>query len=124
MLLMKTDIDKNIKSRKIYSIAIGLVAYIIISQIFHALFRGKPDIAQGILYAYNDILYIVGYVCTFMFYGNNRLNRILFAMSSIVFLLLFVYNWWTISSMPYERFLYIGLGILVYICEERYLRTI
>ena len=26
--------------------------------------------------------------------------------------------------MPYERFLYIGLGLLVYICEYMYLKAI
>ena len=32
------------KPQKIYSIIIGLVAYIIISHIFHVFFRGKTDI--------------------------------------------------------------------------------
>ena len=31
------------KPQKIYSIIIGLVAYIIISHIFHVFFRGKTD---------------------------------------------------------------------------------
>lgn len=46
------------KPQKIYSIIIGLVAYIIISHIFHVLFRGKTDIALSLLYIYNDMLYI------------------------------------------------------------------
>lgn len=49
------------KQQKIYSIIIGLVAYIIISHIFHVSFRGKTDIALSLLYIYNDMLYIVGY---------------------------------------------------------------
>ena len=110
--------------QKIYSIIIGTVAYIIISHICHVLFRNKPDIALGILYIYNDILYVVGYVFTFMFYGYNKINRILFVILSVMFLLIFIYNWWIVSCMPYERFLYIGLGVLVYICEVRYLRGI
>lgn len=110
--------------KKIFSIIIGLVSYIIASQIFHVLFRGKPDIAQGLLYIYNDILYVVGFVFTFMFYGRNKINRILFVVLSITFLLLFIYNWLIVSSIPYEKFLYIGLGFLVYICETKYLRTI
>ena len=104
------------KQQKIYSIIIGLVAYIIISHIFHVFFRGKTDIALSLLYIYNDMLYIVGYIFTF--------NRILFGTLSIAFLLFFVYNWWGVSSMPYERFLYIGLGLLVYICEYMYLKAI
>lgn len=50
----------NMKPQKIYSIIIGLVAYIIISHIFHVFFRGKTDIALSLLYIYNDMLYIVG----------------------------------------------------------------
>ena len=50
------------KPQKIYSIIIGLVAYIIISHIFHVFFRGKTDIALSLLYIYNDMLYIVGYI--------------------------------------------------------------
>ena len=46
------------KQQKIYSIIIGLVAYIIISHIFHVFFRGKTDIALSLLYIYNDMLYI------------------------------------------------------------------
>ena len=49
------------KQQKIYSIIIGLVAYIIISHIFHVFFRGKTDIALSLLYIYNDMLYIVGF---------------------------------------------------------------
>ena len=45
------------KQQKIYSIIIGLVAYIIISHIFHVFFRGKTDIALSLLYIYNDMLY-------------------------------------------------------------------
>ena len=52
------------KQQKIYSIIIGLVAYIIISHIFHVFFRGKTDIALSLLYIYNDMLYIVGYIFT------------------------------------------------------------
>ena len=48
------------KQQKIYSIIIGLVAYIIISHIFHVFFRGKTDIALSLLYIYNDMLYING----------------------------------------------------------------
>lgn len=44
------------KPQKIYSIIIGLVAYIIISHIFHVFFRGKTDIALSLLYIYNDML--------------------------------------------------------------------
>ena len=111
-------------AKKIISIITGLVAYIIVSAIFHELFRGKPDIAQGISYIYNDMLYVVGFVFTFMFYGCNKINRALFVLLSIIFLSLVIYNWWIVSSMPYERLLYIGLGTLVYICETIYLRTI
>lgn len=111
-------------AKKIISIITGLVAYIIVSAIFHELFRGKPDIATGISYIYNDMLYVVGFVFTFMFYGCNKINRALFVLLSIIFLSLVIYNWWIVSSMPYERFLYIGLGTLVYICETIYLRTI
>ena len=111
-------------AKKIISIITGLVAYIIVSGIFHELFRGKPDIALGISYIYNDMLYVVGFVFTFMFYGRNKINRALFVLLSIIFLSLVIYNWWIVSSMPYERFLYIGLGTLVYICETIYLRTI
>ena len=110
-------------AKKIISIIIGLVAYIIVSGIFHELFIGKPDIALGISYIYNDMLYVVGFVLTFMFYGRNKINRALFVLLSIVFLSLFIYNCWIVSSMPYERLLYIGLGT-VYICETIYLRTI
>ncbi len=110
--------------QKLYSIIIGAVAYIIISHLFHVLFRSKPDIALGILYLYNDMLYVVCYVFTFMLYGYNKINRILFVVSSILFLLILIYNWWIVSSLPYERFLYIGLGVLVYICEVIYLRRI
>ena len=46
------------KQQKIYSIIIGLVAYIIISHIFHVFFRGKTDIALSLLYIYNDMLVI------------------------------------------------------------------
>ena len=92
--------------------------------IFHVFFRGKTDIALSLLYIYNDMLYIVGYIFTFMVYGSNKFNRILFGTLSIAFLLFFVYNWWGVSSMPYERFLYIGLGLLVYICEYMYLKAI
>lgn len=45
-------------------------------------------------------------------------------MRAYTILLFFVYNWWVVSSMPYERFLYIGLGLLVYICEYMYLKAI
>ena len=89
-------------AKKIISIIIGLVAYIIVSGIFHALFRGKPDIALGISYIYNDMLYVVGFVFTFMFYGCNKINRALFVLLSIIFLSLVIYNWWIVSSMPYE----------------------
>ena len=92
-------------AKKIISIIIGQVAYIIVSGIFHELFRGKPDIALGISYIYNDMLYVVGFVLTFMFYGRNKINRALFVLLSIVFLSLFIYNWWIVSSMPYERLL-------------------
>ena len=37
------------KQQKIYSIIIGLVAYIIISHIFHVFFRGKTDIALKLI---------------------------------------------------------------------------
>lgn len=74
------------KQQKIYSIIIGLVAYIIISHIFHEFFRGKTDIALSLLYIYNDMLYIVGYIFTFMVYGSNKFNRILFGTLSIAFL--------------------------------------
>ena len=30
-------------------------------------------------------------------------------------------NWWIVSCMPYERFLYIGLGLIIYICEDKLL---
>ena len=73
---------------------------------------------------YPELRYIVGYIFTFMVYGSNKFNRILFGTLSIAFLLFFVYNWWGVSSMPYERFLYIGLGLLVYICEYMYLKAI
>lgn len=79
------------KQQKIYSIIIGLVAYIIISHIFHVFFRGKTDIALSLLYIYNDMLYIVGYIFTFMVYGSNKFNRILFGTLSIAFLLFFLY---------------------------------
>ena len=36
------------KQQKIYSIIIGLVAYIIISHICHVFFRGKTDIALSL----------------------------------------------------------------------------
>ena len=48
------------KPQKIYSIIIGLVAYIIISHIFHVFFRGKTDIALSLLYIYNDMLPVGG----------------------------------------------------------------
>ena len=35
------------------------------------------------------MLYIVGYIFTFMVYGNNKFNRILFGTLSIAFLLFF-----------------------------------
>ncbi len=120
----ETDKSEFMNAKKIISIITGLVAYIIVSAIFHELFRGKPDIASGISYIYNDMLYVVGFVFTFMFYGCNKINRALFVLLSIIFLSLVIYNWWIVSSMPYERFLYIGLGTLVYICETIYLRTI
>ena len=80
------------KQQKIYSIIIGLVAYIIISHIFHVFFRGKTDIALSLLYIYNDMLYIVGYIFTFMVYGSNKFNRILFGTLSIAFLLFFLFD--------------------------------
>ena len=86
------------KPQKIYSIIIGLVAYIIISHIFHVLFRGKTDIALSLLYIYNDMLYIVGYIFTFMVYGSNKFNRILFGTLSIAFLLFF-----EISSLIFHK---------------------
>ena len=48
-------------------------------------FRGKTDIALSLLYIYNDMLYIVGYIFTFMVYGSNKFNRILFGTLSIAF---------------------------------------
>ena len=98
--------------------------YFAIFCLFRRSFIGKTDIALSLLYIYNDMLYIVGYIFTFMVYGSNKFNRILFGTLSIAFLLFFVYNWWVVSSMPYERFLYIGLGLLVYICEYMYLKAI
>ena len=64
------------KQQKIYSIIIGLVAYIIISHIFHVFFRGKTDIALSLLYIYNDMLYIVGYIFTFFFFSSRRRHTI------------------------------------------------
>ena len=81
------------KQEKIYSIRIGLVAYIIISHIFHVFFRGNTDIALSLFYIYNDMLYIVSYIVTFIVYDSNKFNRILFCTLSIAFMLFFVYNW-------------------------------
>ena len=106
---------------KTYSIIGGMIAYLIISHLFHTLFRDRSDIALGITYVCNDVLYIVGYICTFMFYGGSKVNRILFIILSIMFLAIFIYNWWIVSCMPYERFLYIGLGLIIYICEDKLL---
>ena len=50
------------KQQKIYSIIIGLVAYIIISHIFHVFFRGKTDIALSLLYIYRVVLKINEFV--------------------------------------------------------------
>ena len=103
--------------KKIISISVGLFSYIVISNIFHILFRGKYDIASGILYLYNDMLYIVGFIMTFLTYGYGKVNKILYVIFSIVFLLVYIYSWLIVVDMPYEKFLYIGLGLLVYICE-------
>lgn len=107
--------------KKITSITIGLFAYIIISNMFHTLFGGKHDIALGILYFYNDMLYMVGFIITFLSYGHDRINKILYVIFSIVYLFVYIYNWLIIVNMPYERFLYVGLGLLVYMCEVGYL---
>ena len=45
------------KQQKIYSIIIGLVAYIIISHIFHVFFRGKTDIALIEIYNSSNLSY-------------------------------------------------------------------
>ena len=103
---------------------ISYSSYFFFLIVYARIFLGKTDIALSLLYIYNDMLYIVGYIFTFMVYGSNKFNRILFGTLSIAFLLFFVYNWWGVSSMPYERFLYIGLGLLVYICEYMYLKAI
>lgn len=110
--------------KKIISISVGLFAYIVISNIFHILFRGKHDIALGILYLYNDMLYIVGFIMTFLSYGYGKVNKILYIIFSIVFLLVYIYSWLIVVDMPYEKFLYIGLGLLVYICEMGLLKYI
>ena len=106
--------------KKIISISVGLFAYIVISNIFHILFRGKHDIASGILYLYNDMLYIVGFIMTFLSYGYGKVNKILYVIFSIVY----IYSWLIVVDMPYEKFLYIGLGLLVYICEMWVLKYI
>jgi len=106
---------------KMYSIIIGMFIYIIVSEIFHFFFRGKPDIALGILYIYNDILYLMGYVISFILYGYNKIRKCLFVVSSMLFLLLFIHSWWTVYCLPYERFLYIGLGLIIYVCEVFFL---
>ena len=115
---IKYETTKNI----FYNNRIGCIHYYI--TYIPCVLSRKTDIALSLLYIYNDMLYIVGYIFTFMVYGSNKFNRILFGTLSIAFLLFFVYNWWVVSSMPYERFLYIGLGLLVYICEYMYLKAI
>ena len=53
--------------KKIISISLGVFVYIIVSNMLHILFRDKHDIALGILYLYNDMLYIIGFIITFLF---------------------------------------------------------
>lgn len=110
--------------KKINSISLGVFVYIIVSNMLHILFRGKHDIALGILYLYNDMLYIIGFIITFLFYGYGRVNKILYSIFSIAFLLVYVCSWLTVANIPYEKFLYIGLGLLIYICEGRVFKYI
>ena len=105
-----------------------------LKQVFNYLRKNPEENLEKIMkwirkfdteHLYNDQYDVIeGYIFTFMVYGSNKFNRILFGTLSIAFLLFFVYNWWVVSSMPYERFLYIGLGLLVYICEYMYLKAI
>lgn len=107
---------------KIISIIIGIFAYIVIANIFHILLGSKNDIALGILYIYSDILYATGFTITFLFYGYNKMYKILHATLSIIFLLIYLYYWLIVTELPYERFLYIGLGLLIYLGETGYLK--
>ena len=106
--------------KKLISIVIGIFLYLTISNFFHYLYGGRWDISLGILYLYSDLQYIIGFVLIFLFYGENLFCKILFLFFSIILLSLYIYNWLIIYELPYERFLYIGLGLFVYIIEPAY----
>ena len=109
---------------KIISIIIGIFIYIVVSCTLHSLLGGSHDVALGILYIYSDMLYMAGFTIAFLFYGLGKINKTLHVVFSIIFLSIYVYCWITAINMPYERFLYIGLGLLVYIGERTYLKRI
>ena len=109
---------------KIISIIIGISVYIVVSCTLHSLLGGSHDVVLGILYMYSDMLYMAGFTIAFLFYGSGKINKTLHVVFSILFLSIYVYCWITAINMPYERFLYIGLGLLVYIGERAYLKRI
>ena len=109
--------------KKLISIVIGIFLYLTISNFFHYLYGGRWDISLGILYLYSDLQYTIGFVLIFLFYGENLFCKILFLFFSIILLSLYIYNWLIIYELPYERFLYIGLGLFVYIIELLYLKN-
>lgn len=113
----------NKMRQKIISIFIAIFTYLSISEIFHALFQGKRDIALGILYTYSDIYYVVGFTLTFLFWGKNRISRCIFAFLSSIFLIYYVYSWIKIDDLPYERYLYIILGLMTYLCEYYHMKN-
>ena len=109
--------------KKLISIVIGIFLYLTISNFFHYLYGGRGDVSLGILYMYSDLQYTIGFILTFLFYGKHLFYKIIFLLLSILFLSFYVYNWFVIYELPYERFLYIGLGLFVYIIELVYLKN-
>lgn len=109
--------------QKLISIVIVTSFFLIMSNFFHYLYGGRGDVSLGILYMYSDLQYTIGFILTFLFYGKHLFYKIIFLLLSILFLSFYVYNWFVIYELPYERFLYIGLGLFVYIIELVYLKN-
>lgn len=101
-----------------------LLLYCVVVFFVQSRFRDGHGVSVGILYAFCDIEYIIGYLLTFLLYGESRNRHTLYKISSIVFLFIYLWVWANACpTMPYEGPFHIIWGLLIFIAEVYYLKS-
>lgn len=104
--------------KRIMSVAMLSLVYILVTSFIQYRYKNSSDVGEGILYFYSNTLYILGFIITFLIYGNSKLRKWSSFIIGAIYILWYLYIWIDcVNFMPYEAPFYIVFGLLVFTIE-------